>query len=60
MPHLSTMEIHNLAPFFGKAFGRMVSLDPEAERHAGIEELWLEKPGEALRRSEAGEFGVQE
>jgi len=59
MPNLSRLEIHALAPFFGQAFGRMVALDPQVDRHAQIEELWLEKPEEALRRSEAGEFGFE-
>lgn len=56
MPNLSTLEIHALAPFFGQAFQRLVALDPDAERHGFIDELWVEKPEEALRRAEANEF----
>lgn len=50
------MEILELRPTFSTAFQRLISLNPEAERHESIADLWLTKEGEARRRAEMGEF----
>ncbi|KDE05090.1 hypothetical protein MVLG_04530 [Microbotryum lychnidis-dioicae p1A1 Lamole] len=56
MPNLASLEVNELRPFFALAHKRMSMLDPEAERHEEIEQLWLEKPNEAARRAELGEY----
>ncbi|SCV67257.1 BQ2448_5903 [Microbotryum intermedium] len=56
MPNLASLEVNELRPFFALAHKRMSMLDPESERHEDIEKLWLEKPNEATRRAELGEY----
>lgn len=60
MPNLATMEINEIRPFFTLAHKRLVTLDPDNERRAELEELWMEKEGETLRRAERGEFDQEE
>ncbi|KAK4049676.1 DNA replication protein psf2 [Microbotryomycetes sp. JL201] len=56
MPNLSNMEIAEVRPFFTLAHKRLVLLDPDVDKQAEIEKMWLEKPQEALRRAEMGAF----
>ncbi|KAM0787027.1 hypothetical protein ACM66B_006293 [Microbotryomycetes sp. NB124-2] len=56
MPNLSNMEIAEVRPFFTLAHKRLVMLDPDVDKQAEIEKMWLEKPQEALRRAEVGAF----
>ncbi|KAK4056146.1 DNA replication protein psf2 [Microbotryomycetes sp. JL221] len=54
MPNLSNMEIAEVRPFFTLAHRRLVALDPDVDRQAELERMWLDKPEDTLRRAEMG------
>ncbi|GAA6044399.1 hypothetical protein JCM8097_007243 [Rhodosporidiobolus ruineniae] len=56
MPNLSTLELSELRPFFSLAFTRLSTLDPQAEQHSEIEEMWMKDPEGTLERARRGEF----
>lgn len=51
------MEISEIRGFFSKAFDRMVTLDPESEKHTEAEALWLKQSERALNGRREDSFG---